>query len=370
MKDFKKFATWCQKPNPESKSELSSHDYFIFERKRGTDDSQIHVRLIDKLNSLLAQTDNHPLSATLVDRLNFDTDVFITRESLSEKVNLTSLQIDASRFNNLLLKNLSIGGLHVSDSSDSGKLITIENCKIKSLSLRGNTKVFIRNTKIGTLRLKDANSVKFLKVVKGCILDFDCFTPGRENPFNGSVTLQKVFLPKNTRDYLLKDAQPYRNLRHYLQKIENTQMSNLIHSAEMAVERENEPFANKFVSYLYQWISDFGSSWFRPFLWFLLLTAFSCVLLYWFDGAQLRAGATHEGWHAELIGDTNVAKFKRSLYLSVQSTYNLFGLFSNRTVILPSNSWVAVLTWLQSIFSIIIITLMIFAIRRRFKIQN
>ena len=147
-------------------------------------------------------------------------------------------------------------------------------------------------------------------------------------------------------------------------------MSNFVHSAEMAVERENEPWANKLVSYFYQGISDYGSSWFRPLLWLISLTLISTVFIYCFDGAQVRTDIVYAGWQSELVGYSDSAKLRRSLYLSAQSTYNLFSLFRSQAIILPSNGLVAFLTWLQTVLSIIIITLMIFAIRRRFKIQN
>lgn len=365
-KEFQAFSTWCDKPNPVSKEEYS------LPQVTSNDNPRVQDEFISQVNDFLTQPSRQPFTVYLENRFESNSTVSIRRDEVSEETNIDHLSIDKDNAvePNVIFENLSISVLQIRGTGINKVPITIENCKIKELILRPNSSVCINNSKIGTLVLRNESVIRYLKVENGCILNVDCPTPGKENPINGPVIFKNVFLPKNTQNYLLKDAQPYRNLRHYLREIENNQMSNFVHSAEMAVERENEPWANKLVSYFYQGISDFGSSWFRPFLWLISLTLFSAILLFCFDGAEVRTEIKYEGWQSELVGDDGVSKFKRSLYLSAQSTYNLFSLFRSQAIILPSNGVVAFLTWLQTVFSIIIITLMIFAIRRRFKIQN
>ena len=364
-KEFKKFTAWCKQPNPKQKTKLSLPSV------EENDDHQIQEKFFNQLNNLLAQTGGHPFDIALAQEYKSNSNVSIKRDEISEEININHLFINTGRFNNsnILLENLSINVLEIHGPVEK-RLVIIENCEIKELQLKSNTSVSVKNSMIGTVEMYNESVIRYLKVENGCILNFDCPTPGKTNPINGPVIFKNVFLPKNTRDYLLKDAQPYRNLRHFLREIENNQMSNFIHSAEMAVERENEPFVNKLVSYFYQGISDYGSSWFRPLVWLIALTLLSTAFIFCFDGAQVRPDISYEGWQSELVGNNDCAKLKRSLYLSAQSTYNLFSLFRSQAIILPSNGLVAFLTWLQTIFSIIIIALMIFAIRRRFKIQN
>ena len=363
-KEFKMFANWCEQPNPEVGEVLSSPATY-----RDHEDNS-RIQFFNQLNNLLVQTDEHPLNVTLSHNFSSNSAINIERDKISEAINFNFLQIKTGSFGSseVVLENLLINHLQIHGPVEKSP-VTIKNCNIKKVTLISNASVCIKNSQIGTMEMINESAIGYLKVENGCILNFDCPTPGAKNPFNGPIIFKKVFLPKNTNDYLLKDAQPYRNIRHFLREIENNQMSNFVHSAEMAVERENEPVVNKLVSYFYQGISDYGSSWFRPLVWLITLTLLSAVLIYGFDGAQVRTDISYQGWHAEFVGKDDCAKFKRSLYLSAQSTYNLFSLFRNQAIILPSNGLVAFLTWLQTIFSIIIITLMIFAIRRRFKIN-
>lgn len=236
--------------------------------------------------------------------------------------------------------------------------------------LHHSARVTLINTKVGTLNINQAN---LIDMEGGCVLNIEVPAPGGAiNPLTGSIDFLNTFFPKNRKDYLLPGPQPYRNMRHHLRAIENGQMANLFHSAELAVERERDTGVNKFLSYAYQALSDFGSSAFRPIAWWFGIGILSTIIVFSTNGATPTFGADkYPGWKAMLVADncdfwTGVTK---AAYLSFSTMLNPLGLMGHRTLLVPSNGWIFIILVFQALLSAILIALMILAIRRRFKMQ-
>lgn len=236
--------------------------------------------------------------------------------------------------------------------------------------LHHSARVTLINTKVGTLNINQAN---LIDMEGGCVLNIEVPAPGGAiNPLTGSIDFLNTFFPKNRKDYLLPGPQPYRNMRHHLRAIENGQMANLFHSAELAVERERDTGVNKFLSYAYQALSDFGSSAFRPIAWWFGIGILSTIIVFSTNGATPTFGADkYPGWKAMLVADncdfwTGVTK---AAYLSFSTMLNPLDLMGHRTLLVPSNGWIFIILVFQALLSAILIALMILAIRRRFKMQ-
>ena len=326
-------------------------------------------QFMTSVNTSLKQKELHHI---LIDSsLEENTDYDISLENPSDKVNVYKCELKASPPQNskLILRNLYVNDLTVHGAGRPEALI-IKNCRIFNLHLKDRAQITLVDSYIGALDIPNVDAVCYYEMRGGCILKINCPTPSGPNPFCGNVSLLNVFLPRNTKHYLLDSPQSYRNVKHHLTKLENTQVANIFHSAELAVERETDQLPNKVLAYIYGWSSDFGSSWFRAFLWWIGLTALSTVIIYCNDGAYLPLDEElYVGWRVILIECTWTSDLAKSFYLSWQSNFNPLGIFSARAIVIPSTSGIAVWTVIQSFISIVLITLIIFAIRRRFKIQ-
>lgn len=217
--------------------------------------------------------------------------------------------------------------------------------------------------------------VSHLQVENGFILDFDCPIPGKPSPFTGSISFNNVFIPRDTKNYLLSGPQPYRNIRHHLKSIENGQLANFFHSAELAVERENDTPFNKLISHMYEKLSDFGASALRPIIWWFVIGFISTLLIYNVDGAVNAfsdESGRYVGWRSIFKSNDHIVwnDFYRSTYLSFQTMLNPLGVLGIKSLVIPAYGWLVTYLLFQGLLSAALIALMVFAIRRRFKISS
>ena len=264
----------------------------------------------------------------------------------------------------LTLSDLSIKTL----SFGPGVNLRINNCNIRFLQIYGKSEIRLSRSNVGTLSM-GSDAASHYEMEGGSLLNVECPPPGPNNPFTGTVSFTKdVFFPRKRNTYILSGPQPYRSMRHHLRSLENAQMANLIHSAELAVEREDDSWTNRFFSYLYEGMSDFGSSALRPILWLLLFYALSVCAIFYSDGAEVPPLSDLVGWQRALI-DPAWGEYWRAFYLALQPVVNPIGIFGPKSLLVPRYPLLAVWLSVHGFFGLILLALVIFAIRRRFKIQ-
>lgn len=270
----------------------------------------------------------------------------------------------------LTLSNLSIKELNVLNPVK----LKLENCSVAKLYVAQSAKdseVRMTQSMIGKLQVTPG-TLKHYEMRGGCLLDIGCPPPNGGNPFTGTVSLSGVFLPRTRNQYVLSGPQPYRNIRHHLRGLENSQMANLFYSAELAVEREDDTWTNRALSYFYEWASDFGSSALRPILWQLLLICISVLLILYSDGSVYVATESSSkivSWQNIFTENTTSAEYTRAFYLALQPLVNPLGIFGHKSLLIPRYPWLALWLTVQGFLAFIFLALLVFAIRRRFKIQ-
>ncbi|MEW6330815.1 MAG: hypothetical protein AB1560_05070 [Pseudomonadota bacterium] len=270
-------------------------------------------------------------------------------------------------------KPLKLDSLYISnlDLTHTPKQLIIENSKIATLRITNGIRaeLNIRNTYIGKLIFMPG-CLKHCDMRGGGIRQIDIDPPGSENPFTGSIWFEKTWFP--TEKNMVQGAQPYRNMRHHLRSLSNMQMADLFHALELRTERRQETWTNKAISYLYDLFSDFGSSILRPVLWLILLGVSVSYVLITSDGViptrLLESSAV--GWQTTLLGDDIFAPITRSFYLSFWSIIHPLGLFGGQPILVASTPWLSTMLIIEGIFAATLIALTIFAIRRRFKLQQ
>ncbi len=281
--------------------------------------------------------------------------------SLDRYIHSLSIQTQIT----LALTDLSIKTLYVVGNAK----LRLNNCNIRHLQTQApNTEIRLYQSNVGTLYAV-GGALGHYEMQGGSLLNVVCPPPGSGNPFTGTVSFTTdVFFPRERDTYILAGPQPYRNLRYHLRSLENAQMANLIHSAELAVEREDDSWTNRVVSYLYEWMSDFGSSALRPFLWQVLLYVSSVCAILYSDGAAVSVPSDLAGWQEALV-DPICGGYARAFYLALQPVVNPIGIFGPRSLLIPQYPLLAVWLSVHGFFGLILLALLIFAIRRRFKIQ-
>ncbi len=287
-----------------------------------------------------------------------------------ETLKITAVIPSDFHFNNVSISHLIIY------TKDANSYINTHNANIGKMEIRNSTQqhqlsVSIGNSNVGMIGLSE-NSISYFSVIRSAVMDFECPPTYGVNPFSGSVIFMKTYFPKNSTTLPSHRAQSFRNLRHHLMQLQNMHMANLIHSVELILERnvEDSPF-NKFLSYLYQFVSDFGSSTSRPLMLLVLLWVLSIWVIVEGNGAVLvfpEDNLAYRGWR-ELLVDDFWGNIYRSITLSSQQTFNPLGLLKTRNLVLASSGWYSVWGILQGILSTTFIALFILAVRRRFKLQ-
>jgi hypothetical protein len=190
------------------------------------------------------------------------------------------------------LKNAKIKKLEMLDIKTDVNLV---NVSIAYLAVVGwpSTTFNLNNCFIGDLILQ-GNCVRNFYVAGGAIFNIQCPPPRSENPFNGSVHFDKKVYLLRRSGRLLRGAQPYRNMRAHMAALENAPMVSRFHQLEQSVDRENLGGIDRFLSFGYKLLSNYGSSSGKPLVWILslLLVTFFLAL---FDGGSVPGEIT--GWH-------------------------------------------------------------------------
>lgn len=247
----------------------------------------------------------------------------------------------------IVLRNLFVRSLMLAQCVD----VQLDNCWIEQLD--------ILNGGIGSLQVSG-----------GGIYRIFCRAPGT-NPFGGSVHFDRsVYFPRSIEG-APERVQAYRNMRAHMLELENTLMVNRFHTLEQATERrlDRRYTFQRFVSWLYEMLSDYGASALRPLLWFLALLCLTTAILYLSDGVETVSADEFRGWQTALIGHSRSAAIHRAVALTMQSTLNPFGIFGPKGLVVARCS--ALEPWLlfHGLATTVLAALFILAIRRRFKMQ-
>ena len=154
-------------------------------------------------------------------------------------------------------------------------------------------------------------------------------------------------------------------MRAHMAALENAPMVSRFHQLEQSVERENLGGVDRFLSFGYKILSNYGSSSGKPLVWLLslLLVTFFLALL---DGGSASGELT--GWQTSLQGEEWQAQVERAASLALQATLNPLGIFGTKGAVVAKSGWLACWLFVHGVFSALFIALLILAVRRRFKV--
>lgn len=354
-----------RRPLPEFKIWLSAPDAGYVETRKTLSARMSEQATLGGTPAEFVELTQHALRGN--ERLNraFDADV---------EVVLTAENPNCASFKNLelyqnqsgaALSKLRIRRLVIGGVIAEGKPIVLSDCWIDFLHLANTHRLQFNECYIGTVWFD--RRVGDIVVRGGAVLGVTCAAAHEETPFTASVNFKNVYFPREPGDRLT-DAQPYRNLRAHMMRLENTPMLSLFHTLEQAVERKQETNTfNRFVSWMYELLSDYGSSIGRPAAWFLSLMVLTCLVMASFGGAA--PGRDLRAWQLGLANTSHWRAVERSALLTLQGTLNPLGIFGTSMAVAPASGWAAAWMFVHSVLSTILAALFILALRRRFKMS-
>lgn len=359
----KSFIEWCNKLPPSTTIEN-----LTLERKDGgpLNDKDI-ISFFDEVYDKLTANPDSTVDIRINNYLKSDT-VLIGR-SLSYRQFLQNFRTPSLHLSSLTLDAFYISNFSIGRQNRSK--IIIRNSRIRTLTIDTHVEdLVLHNTYIGKLEHVKEGSLKRFNMCGGGISQLDIPPSRSPNPFTGSVWFSKTWFP--TDKHLPDKAQPYRNMRHHLRDLGNIRMADLFHALELKTERSEETLTNKFFNWLYEILSDYGASILRPILWLFFLGFLIALVLIECDGAVPTNALTRDasGWQAALLDDDIFTPRFRALYLSFYSIIHPLGLFGGQPVLIAKTPWLSSLLIVEGIFSATLIALTIFALRRRFKLQQ
>ena len=293
---------------------------------------------------------------------NFSKLATLSRFTPATGSHISHLHIDTAESVHIL------GGLIRSVRLQRGIKVDLDGCWIGKLRVIGApTELRIRECWIGTLEL-GMGTVLILNVKGGSIRSISCPPPDSEkNPLMGSVTFSSVDFPNSRSARLLKGAQGYRNLRAHLEKLENVQAANIIHAAQLAIERHDDTKFNWAVSWLYRLSSNYGTNSWLPLTWAVFLYFLALAVIHFFDGGATREGFSYTGWETSLTGEDRSSKLVRSAILPLQSIINPLGLFGGLKLVVANSGFGQAILAVQGLVTDAMLVMAILAIRKRFR---
>lgn len=277
----------------------------------------------------------------------------------------------------IVVKNAKLWAFHVHGENC---IIEINNCHISEFICNGNyrIKLISKNSWIGKIKL-GAGSFRDALFMRGGILGLECPPPQEGNPFLGSVEFSKTYLPRRRRNSFMDGAQPYRNLRAHLVKLENSQAAGLMHVHELDMERETDPsWFNRLLSAGYSIASRYGTSTGWPLAWFGGLWFIGLLVIATVDGAVLEnrvppndavSGENATSWRSDLEGDGFWSRLGRSALLAFKSIIGPLILIDSRGAVTPSEPYLVFLLFFLGLFQTAFLFLFFLALRRRFRMQ-
>lgn len=271
-------------------------------------------------------------------------------------------------------QNLRIGQIDVRDNCE----LKLKACQIGRLRIGANTKVKLKLYHCTVRRLVlEPGALHVFRANGGYVLDLALPAANEGNPFVGEVTITETQFPGRSWGLPLLTAQAYRNMQAHLTALKNIPLRDHFHALELRFERTEGGWSFQgFMSWIYDWTSNYGQSAGRPMAWLILLTVGSAALTYFFDLAVF-AEDDPKGWRKIFDGCKPAAeqfdttcKVLKAAFLSGSQITNPLGLFNKEPIIVARDWWWALALTVQGLVSAVLVALTLLAIRRKFRTQE
>ncbi|WP_341895021.1 hypothetical protein [Ferrovibrio terrae] len=280
---------------------------------------------------------------------------------------ITRIDISTHHEQILEFKSVEILQFHITGPA-TRHMIIFDQCHIRELSIYDDQAVYLdlKNTWISTLNLKK-NAIRHLEVNGGGVLSLVVQSGEINNPFSGPVIIRNLYLPREAGTDM--NPQRLRDIRSHLLKMNNMLAAGVFHSAELALDRSLESIPNRFFSWIYEIMADFGNSPSRALKSLLFFFALMTCLCFFAGAIKEPEGPEVIGWKESLVGSSVEAKLLRSLTYSISSILNPLGIIQSKPILISTSPYWTTGLALVGLGGTLSVIFLVIAIRRRFKLE-
>lgn len=278
----------------------------------------------------------------------------------NEKIHIDSF--DCSQTNSIKLEKINAVNLSFKSHID----VVISNCMIENLLIISARSITIKDSIVGSLRFNPGHSFGDLVCNNSIICKIEQAATGS---IVGAVSLTSTRIFYDLANFQHKDIQQYRNFRENCSALKDVTTERELHSVVLELEHHFEKGWNWVAGVLYKMFSDYGRSYIRPIIYSFLMGVVVTAGVFIFDEATLTIDCnskTLHGWTSELCE----SDLYKSVVLGFSAFINPIGLFDKYAAVVSASAITKLITLAQGILTIILLSLSIAALRKRFKIQN
>ena len=274
-----------------------------------------------------------------------------------------------SEFNTLIIKESSFSG-SVTFEKSSFKSLTVNSITFEQMCSWGNIKCDgwsnFQSNQFKGQAFFSRSSFTYGPIFTGSSFEFCPVFHDTELPQSSEF---RGVVYKNIND--LNAPPSYRTLKHAMNKISDKRQEALFHKLELRSIRKqkNTPASEKFFSWIYDKVSEYGQNYFKPLGWMFLCNSIAFLLYLIMIPRNVMMNSNtffSESLHALKIIIINiVAPFKLWFGREKLILSQVFGVDHHWSY----NLILASITSLQTIISLTLVTLFLLALRRSFKLS-
>lgn len=295
--------------------------------------------------------------------------------SAQRPASLGSLRIsqstDRARHISGTFANLSVGTLRL----HAAQSIAFENCTIGRLSLTNVARVRLSNCTIGEFLFPSSDPGRDLHIEDSTIVAFRVNLESCRDIALRNTRFARQYVKGSPDDYpeslRYLDRESFAELHKWAEQHGNTKLAHLSRAHVLTVEHAEAEQSEKVFFALWRLFSDYGLSYWRPLAWLSAASVvFFCALLCGgtFLAQDLSPSESSSSWKTALLGEALSAQIGRAVIGTLESISSPFSLFSGRRLVEATTGWVAAAQFGFGFFSLAMLFLFGFAVRRRFKV--
>jgi hypothetical protein len=285
----------------------------------------------------------------------------VLRNNFDFAARIGNLEIQNTLGAQIVLRDRSIESLIIGVQSD----VKLVRCRVRRLQIENVCTLEMEDTFVGDMVRN--NLISRWGMSGGSVLKL--LTLGNRRHAFGTVEFNHVYFPHDPSEIEV-DPQGYRDARQDLLARNNVLAAAVFHSAELALDRRRERFANRFVSWIYELLSDYGNSIARPLVWFFVIILIVGAISAMFDLTMIGV-PPHElvGWQMILCDPSWIGDVARSVTYALRAVVNPLNIFRTEPLVVSRSPLAAFGLTVLSLFGTLSLGLIVIGIRRRFKLE-
>lgn len=273
---------------------------------------------------------------------------------------------------------LEVSNALIFNASLSSRSLVYRSCKILNLNIRQDSHhVDIIDCSIGVLNLPAASDRMQIRIERCNVCQLQvppkfeaknlkisrCSFSGTYEKFRSQNNIQQGDLARNLP---MLDRQSFSNLQNWATKVGNSEVAHIARGNELKIETVEANGIERAFLLIWKFLGNYGLSPARPLVILLVLTAalFAVLLC---QGTVVFDPEFKTGWQSTLIDGVGSDNAYKSAVATLNNLISPWSFLSPRRVVQPATPLGIVAMGIHSAFTVILVLLTGFSLRRRFR---